>query len=579
MTETAAPQAGSEQAQAQAQVQKASGEQQRLGDGTLVPAGMTKSAFKKLRRKEAWDASKEERRAANRQKRRAKVRKQRDEWRGLPEDEKVVRRKEKKIHQRQRTAPFGANIVIDCSFDELMSEREIVSMGSQISFLYASYRRTATPFKRLILAGPSRRPILSCIEQLQGDDVSALKEYEPNEDAVQCGYHKAVQEAAQSGRCLSFDESRVGRQLNSIGEAHWTRWKNVNIVKSGGIEAVWDPTLQAQAAPGDSDQPAAAETHALVAGESCVTASSTVADTPKDQPEESLAPQTSATADLGTDSAPKKRRRGARKPRFATDATITDGPLPPIRKEDVIYLTADTEETIPALEEGKTYVIGGIVDRNRYKNVCLAKAQSLGLRVARLPIDADHLGGKHMNSRQVLTVNQVFDILLGWTEQYAKLTHRTAKPGTSATDQAGAGGSEADAGAQTAQLQDGEGLSYQIGDESSQRGPGIETPPTTLPSWQEALALGLPERKFAEEPRKTRRIKARVARLNQVGTAPSVDLEEGPEREDGNVAAEKGKGARDVESADGEGDDESLPDYPSESDDSSSDGTDRGSEE
>jgi len=38
-------------------------------------------------------------------------------------------------------------------------------------------------------------------------------------------------------------------------------------------------------------------------------------------------------------------------------------------QESVVYLTADTEDDILELKEGETYVLGGIVDRNRYK-VC-----------------------------------------------------------------------------------------------------------------------------------------------------------------------------------------------------------------
>lgn len=36
-------------------------------------------------------------------------------------------------------------------------------------------------------------------------------------------------------------------------------------------------------------------------------------------------------------------------------------------KESVVYLTADAEETLSELKPEETYIIGGIVDRNRHK--------------------------------------------------------------------------------------------------------------------------------------------------------------------------------------------------------------------
>ncbi|MCO5593075.1 hypothetical protein L7F22_047081 [Adiantum nelumboides] len=67
--------------------------------------------------------------------------------------------------------------------------------------------------------------------------------------------------------------------------------------------------------------------------------------------------------------------------------------------------------TITELAEDKSYIIGGLVDRNRYKNICLNKANSLGIPSARLPLNEAQLGGK-----KVLAVNHVVDILLGWIE-------------------------------------------------------------------------------------------------------------------------------------------------------------------
>ena len=76
-------------------------------------------------------------------------------------------------------------------------------------------------------------------------------------------------------------------------------------------------------------------------------------------------------------------------------------------KEQIVYLTADSEHELADFKDDEVYVIGGIVDRNRYKNLTLNKANEQGIRHARLPI-RDHL---KMSGTHVLTVNQTLDII------------------------------------------------------------------------------------------------------------------------------------------------------------------------
>ncbi len=75
-----------------------------------------------------------------------------------------------------------------------------------------------------------------------------------------------------------------------------------------------------------------------------------------------------------------------------------------------MYLTADSSNVIQTLDDKKVYIIGGIVDRNRYKQLTLDKANKEGIQHAKLPI-GDFM---HLKSSTVLTVNHVFEIVAEW---------------------------------------------------------------------------------------------------------------------------------------------------------------------
>ncbi|XP_024022286.1 tRNA (guanine(9)-N1)-methyltransferase [Morus notabilis] len=82
------------------------------------------------------------------------------------------------------------------------------------------------------------------------------------------------------------------------------------------------------------------------------------------------------------------------------------------QKENLVYLTADSETVLDELDPKKLYIIGGLVDRNRWKGITMKKAQEQGIQTAKLPIGS-YL---KMSSSQVLTVNQAIEILLKFLE-------------------------------------------------------------------------------------------------------------------------------------------------------------------
>ncbi|KAK8137884.1 hypothetical protein PG984_001264 [Apiospora sp. TS-2023a] len=91
-------------------------------------------------------------------------------------------------------------------------------------------------------------------------------------------------------------------------------------------------------------------------------------------------------------------------------------PEPEPESEDVdksiVYLTADSPYTLDRIEPNTSYVVGGIIDRNRHKGLCYKVARERKVRTAKLPI------GEFMVllDRHVLATNHVVEIMLRWLE-------------------------------------------------------------------------------------------------------------------------------------------------------------------
>ncbi|XP_069781740.1 tRNA methyltransferase 10 homolog A-like isoform X2 [Narcine bancroftii] len=84
-----------------------------------------------------------------------------------------------------------------------------------------------------------------------------------------------------------------------------------------------------------------------------------------------------------------------------------------IKNEDLVYLTSDSPNMLNELDASKAYVIGGLVDHNHHKGLTHDNAEKLGITHAQLPLGSY----VKMNSRKVLTVNHVFEIILAYLEK------------------------------------------------------------------------------------------------------------------------------------------------------------------
>ncbi|XP_054728664.1 tRNA methyltransferase 10 homolog A [Anastrepha obliqua] len=87
-------------------------------------------------------------------------------------------------------------------------------------------------------------------------------------------------------------------------------------------------------------------------------------------------------------------------------------------KDNIVYLTCESDTVLDRIEAEAVYVIGGLVDHNHHKGLCHKRATEMGLRTARLPL-SEHV---NMKTRAVLSTFHVFEILLRvaegkpWTE-------------------------------------------------------------------------------------------------------------------------------------------------------------------
>lgn len=82
-------------------------------------------------------------------------------------------------------------------------------------------------------------------------------------------------------------------------------------------------------------------------------------------------------------------------------------------KRNIIYLSGDSHTNLPEVEDllkdtSKIYVIGGLVDHNRHKNLCQTRAQELNIQTAKLPIK-EHI---KLSRRHILSTVAVFEVLL-----------------------------------------------------------------------------------------------------------------------------------------------------------------------
>ncbi|MCJ1338530.1 tRNA (guanine(9)-N(1))-methyltransferase [Bachmanniomyces sp. S44760] len=309
---------------------------------------MSKNQLKKLKRKQDWEAARDARKVKRKErnkekkarKREAQARKSINEslasastpsavpngelenTSSMPVIEQPAQdSKSHGISHHTRAVQLPITFIIDCNFDNLMLEKEIMSLSAQITRSYSDNHRA--PFKaHLMLSSFSGR----------------LKE---RFDGVLAGQH-------QSWKGVSFVEEDF---VVAAGQAR----ERMSGEDGGEMAGVFDSNLS----------------HSKVSSEH----------------DENKANEDDNDA----------------------DSRVLQQPFGP---KEIIYLTSDSPHTLTTLHPHSTYIVGGLVDRNRHKGMCYKRAMDAGVKTARLPI------GQYMEmtSRFVLATNHVCEIMLRWLE-------------------------------------------------------------------------------------------------------------------------------------------------------------------
>jgi tRNA (guanine9-N1)-methyltransferase len=311
---------------------------------------LSKSMQKKLRKQAEWDAKKEDRKVWRKEKNQAKKERKREEKRTNPDAWK------EKQKQWVKPTMLPITLLIDCDFDNLMRDNERISLGGQLTRCYSDNKNAAF---RAHLA------VCSFNGKLRERFDTVLNKTYTNWKGVRFLDEDFVV-ASEKAKEWMADDKRGGR-LAGVFE------------KYVPVEEVQQDTANDQVIPNTNGTK---------------TEDTKLEDT--------------KTEDTKPSTNPNPKHRIYTKP-----TSLPPSDLSALHAQaETIYLSADSDYTLTELKPFSTYIIGGLVDKNREKGICASRAAAAGVKTARLPI-GDYLA---MASRKVLTTNHVHEIMLKWLE-------------------------------------------------------------------------------------------------------------------------------------------------------------------
>jgi tRNA (guanine9-N1)-methyltransferase len=405
---------------------------------------LSKNQQKKLRKREEWEAGRSDRKLKRKEKTKEKKARKRERWNEEREqlkrlngddddddgtevrnggDGKVKASKAKrnaaKAKQKHQLLPI--TILIDCGYDDLMLSKERISLGSQLTRSYSDNSRAPYQAHLVITSwGGELKQRFDTVLTGTYRNWRGVRFQEP-------GWKDVVGECERRMRGLG------GGRLIGPFEKYAVKAEDGRDRPNGdtGAGETRDPVSQSKHS-GHSQTPVSNTTSPSEGQppQPSVNGSSTTSQ--PEQPDRSTSiidePADDSTV---SNSTPKPAQRP---PNSSTPTDARSQQPPPTSPElqgEVVYLTSDSPHTLSRLNPYSTYVIGGLVDKNRHKGICYKSAMStitptstsntpsslpppnIHVKTAKLPISKY----MSMTSRQVLATNHVVEILLRWMEE------------------------------------------------------------------------------------------------------------------------------------------------------------------
>ncbi|ESZ90349.1 hypothetical protein SBOR_9268 [Sclerotinia borealis F-4128] len=319
-------------------------------NGQKQPNPFSKAQIKKRRKQEQWEANKPQRAEFRRTKRKEKqARKAAAHASGLLPPPPPS--------SSRRPIQVPVSFLIDCDFESYMMEKELISMTAQVTRCYSD-----------------------------------------NRSAVYRG-HMGI--AKWGGKMKERFEGVLAGNFHS--------WKGVRFLEEGWVEAAGILDGIMRGAEGGKLMGALATQNGLEEWKKPTRESKKVEESTA-EPNELAQPETQEDQEPSESiTAPSETPEPSEPNPSAPSPTTVPTPTPTPK---IIYLTSDSEHTLSTLTPNTTYIIGGIVDKNRHKGLCYRRACEAGIPTAKLPI-GEYLT---MQSRTVLTVNHVMEIMIRWLE-------------------------------------------------------------------------------------------------------------------------------------------------------------------